>query len=255
MKPLILITNDDGVAAKGLLTLIAVASDFGDVVVMSPERNASGLSHSITSSRPLRARELQREGGVTVNCCDGTPVDCVKLAVEHFCPRQPDLVLSGINHGSNSSINILYSGTMGAVMEAVTLGFPAIGFSLLNHNPEADFSGCLPSVRQIIATSLKDGLPTHTALNVNIPRLSAEEIKGIRICRQAWARWDDSFEKRIDPQGRPYWWLTGKFNCPEPPQDSDEWALTHGYVSVVPIHADFTDYNAIEDLKIERLKD
>ena len=224
MKPLILITNDDGVAAKGLLALCGVAREYGDVVVMAPERNASGLSHSITSWRPLRAREVRQEEGLSVYCCDG------------------------INHGSNSSINVLYSGTMGAVMEATTLGFNAIGFSLLNHNPEADFSGCLPSVNRIVDTTLKQGLPANVALNVNIPRLSADEIKGIRICRQAHALWSDSFEKRTDPQGRPYWWLTGKFICPEPPQDSDEWALTHGYVSVVPISPDFTHHPSINEL-------
>lgn len=248
MKPLILITNDDGVAAKGLLALSGIAREYGDVVVMAPERNASGLSHSITSWRPLRAREVRQEEGLSVYCCDGTPVDCVKLAVEHFCPRQPDLVLSGINHGSNSSINVLYSGTMGAVLEATALGFNAIGFSLLNHNPEADFSGCLPSVNRIVGTTLKQGLPANVALNVNIPRLSADEIKGIRICRQAHALWSDSFEKRTDPQGRPYWWLTGKFVCPEPPQDSDEWALSHGYVSVVPVSPDFTHHPSINEL-------
>ena len=249
MTPLILITNDDGVAAKGLMALAGVAREFGDVVVMAPERNASGLSHSITSSRPLRAREVKQENGLSIFCCDGTPVDSVKLAVEHFCPRQPDLVLSGINHGSNSSINVLYSGTMGAVLEATSLGFNAIGFSLLNHNPEADFSGCLPSIRRIIDNTLKQGIPPYVALNVNIPRLPIDEIKGIRICRQAYARWSDSFEKRIDPQGRPYWWLTGKFDCPAPTQDSDEWALTHGYVSVVPICPDFTHYPSIDELK------
>lgn len=249
MKPLILITNDDGIAAKGLLTLSQVAREFGDVIVMAPDRNASGLSHSIVSSRPIRAQEISKEEGLTMCCCDGTPVDCVKLAVEHFCPRRPDLVLSGINHGSNSSINVLYSGTMGAVIEATTLGLDSIGFSLLNHNPEADFSGCLPSVRHIIGYVLKHGLPTDVSLNVNIPRLDAGAIKGIKICHEAKAQWRDSFEKRIDPQGRPYWWLTGKFVCDNPDETSDEWALANGYVSVVPIHPDFTCYEAFNSLK------
>ena len=249
MKPLILITNDDGVAAKGLRTLDEVAMEFGDVVVMAPERNASGMSHSITSSRPLRVREVKQAPGLSVYCCDGTPVDSVKLAIEHFCPRRPDLVLSGINHGSNSSINVLYSGTMGAVIEATTLGFDAIGFSLLNHNPEADFEACIPWVRQIIGNTLEKGLPMGVSLNVNIPRLPLVDIKGIRICHEAPARWNDSFEKRIDPQGRPYWWLTGKFDCDRPADTSDEWALANGYVSVVPIHPDFTHYPAIDELK------
>ena len=249
MKPLLLITNDDGVAAKGLQTLVEVAREFGDVVVMAPANNASGQSHSLTTDRPLRVKEVRHEAGMDHYACTGTPVDCVKLAVEYFCPRQPDLVLSGINHGSNSSINVLYSGTMGAVLEALTLGYPAIGFSLLNHNPEADFSHCINPVRHIIGRVLEQGLPIATGLNVNIPRLEAAAIKGIRVCHQADARWSDSFERRVDPQGRPYWWLTGKFICPNPPEDSDEWALAHGYVSVVPVSPDFTNYQVVDDLQ------
>ena len=249
MKPLILITNDDGVAAKGLQVLTQVAREFGDVIVMAPQNNASGLSHSIVSTRPIRAQELSREEGLTVCSCDGTPVDCVKLAVEHFCPRRPDLVLSGINHGSNSSINVLYSGTMGAAIEAVALCIPSIGFSLLNHSPQADFEPGLPFIRQIIRTTLDNRLPAGITLNVNIPRLPSEEIHGIRICHEANACWNDGFEKRIDPQGRPYWWLTGKFVCDDPSEGSDEWALAHGYVSIVPIHCDFTHHPTIEKLK------
>ena len=249
MKPLILITNDDGVTSKGLRALDEVAMDVADVVVMAPEYNASGQSHSITTSRPLRVREVKKEEGLSVYACDGTPVDCVKLAYEYFCPRKPDLVLSGINHGSNSSINVLYSGTMAAVIEATALGMSAIGFSLLNHNPEADFAPALPYVKYIIDYVIQHGLPRDVSLNVNIPRLEAEEIKGIRVCHEARAQWLDSFEKRIDPQGRPYWWLTGKFVCTDAPDTSDEWALRNGYVSVVPIHPDFTHYEAIDQLK------
>lgn len=248
MKPLILITNDDGINAKGLNTLIELAMEFGDVVVMAPGINLSGKSHSLTTERPLRVNSVKKEDGLSIYSCDGTPVDCVKLAVEHFCPRQPDLVISGINHGSNSSINVLYSGTMGAVIEATALGIDAIGFSLLNHNPEADFSGCVPYVRHIVGNVLEKGLPADVSLNVNIPRLPASEIKGIRICHEAKAKWIDSFEKRLDPQGRPYWWLTGKFECDNPPESSDEWALSHGYVSIVPICPDYTRYDAIDKL-------
>ena len=249
MKPLILITNDDGFAAHGLRVLDEVAMEFGDVIVMAPERNASGQSHSITSSRPLRVRDIKHDEGLDVYACDGTPVDCVKLAVEHFCPRRPAVVLSGINHGSNSSINVLYSGTMGAVIEATALGIDAIGFSLLNHNPEADFTPSIPYVRHIIGRVLEHGLPADTSLNVNIPRLAADQIRGIRVCHEARAQWLDSFERRVDPQGRPYWWLTGKFVCDNPPEASDEWALANGYVSVVPIHPDFTHYEALDELK------
>ena len=248
MKPLILITNDDSYTAKGLHALTDVATDFGDVVVMAPTTNASGTSHSITSTRPLRVKEVQQSPSLSIYHCDGTPVDCVKLATEYFCPRRPSLVLSGINHGSNSSINVLYSGTMGAVIEATALGYNAIGFSLLNHSPKADFAACLPTARRIIGQVLERGLPPCVALNVNIPRLDAANIKGIRLCRQAPARWVDSFEQRTDPQGRPYWWLTGKFECPSPEPDTDEWALTHGYVSVVPTRSDYTAYTVLSDM-------
>lgn len=159
MKPLILITNDDGVSAKGLRVLDEIALKFADVIVMAPEYNASGASHSITGTRPLRVREVKITDGLKVYACDGTPADCVKLAVEHFCPRQPDLVLSGINHGSNSSINVLYSGTMAAAIEAVALCIPSIGFSLLNHSPQADFEPGLPFIRRIIRTTLENRLP------------------------------------------------------------------------------------------------
>ena len=249
MRPLILITNDDGVNAKGIRTLTDVAMEFGDVVVMAPILNASGKSHSLTSERPLRVNDIKKSPELSIYACDGTPVDCIKLAVEYFCPRRPNLVLSGINHGSNSSINVLYSGTMGAVIEATALDIDAIGFSLLNHNPEADFSSSIPYVRHIIDKVLKDGLPDNVSLNVNIPRLPAKDIKGIRICHEAKARWLDSFVQRTDPLGRPYWWLTGKFECINPPESSDEWALANGYVSVVPTCPDFTHYESINKLK------
>lgn len=249
MKPLLLITNDDGVGAKGIKTLYTIAQEFGDVVVMAPERNASAQSLSLTTTRPLRSRDVEIREGLSVHCCDGTPVDCIKLATEYFCPRRPDLVLSGINHGSNSTINVIYSGTMGAAIEATSLGINAIGFSLLSHNPEADFTPSIPYVRHIISLALEHGLPPAVALNVNIPKLAADEIKGIKICRQAKASWTDSFERRIDPIGRPYYWLTGKFNCNDPSPDSDEQALRDGYVSVVPIHHDYTCIDAIPQIQ------
>ena len=275
MKPFFLITNDDGYAARGLKALTEVAAEFGDVVVVAPEQNASAKGLSLTTKVPVRVKEVRRSefggrswkptahhgirrseleadgtpGSLEVYACDGTPVDCLKLAYEHFCPRRPDLVLSGINHGSNSSINVLYSGTMGAAIEAAVLGIPSIGFSLLNHSPEADFEPSRSIVRRIVSHVLEHGLPADTALNVNIPRLSSDAIKGIRLCHQAKGRWLDSFEKRVDPIGRPYWWLTGKFECDNPPDTSDEQALADGYVSVVPIHTDFTHYEAIDQLK------
>lgn len=249
MKPLILITNDDGVASRGLQHLANIAQEYGEVVVMAPDHNASGVSTSITCTRPLRVNKISESEGMAIYSCDGTPADCVKMGLEYFCPRQPELVLSGINYGSNASINIIYSGTIGAVLEACLNGCQAIGFSLLNHNPAADFDACTPTIRHILNHVIQHPLPDFTALNVNIPRLPADQIKGIRVCQQAQAAWKDSLEKRTDPIGRPYWWLTGKFVCDNPAHDSDEYYLAQGYVTVVPIHPDLTAKHHLETLK------
>lgn len=247
MTPLIFITNDDGYYSKGIKSLISVAREVGDVVVVAPMMNSSGLAHSLTSSRPLRVHTISEIEGCRIYACDGTPVDCIKLGVEHFCQRKPDLLLSGINHGSNSSINVLYSGTMGAAIEGAVMGIPAVGFSLLNHSPEADFGPSLPFVRQIVGKVLDKRLPEGVALNVNIPDTRGEKINGMRLCRQSKAQWLDSYEKRIDPQGRPYYWLTGRFECEDVGEDTDQWALENGYVSVVPTTTDFTAYEVLRE--------
>ena len=248
MKPLILITNDDGVHAKGISELAQIASEFGEVVVMAPDRNASGMSHSLTTDRPLRVTPVSQTGNVNIFACSGTPVDCVKVASMHFCSRRADLVLSGINHGSNASVNVLYSGTMGAVIEASNNGIPAVGFSLLDHDPDAEFSSCRPFIRTIIANVLKEGLPHRVSLNVNFPPHTADGYRGMRICRESEALWTDSFEQRIDPHGNAYYWLTGNFECTDKEPDTDQWALEHGYVSVVPTTADFTAAASIPQL-------
>ena len=249
MKPLILITNDDGIASRGLRHLAHLAQEFGDVVVMAPDRNASGLSTSITCLRPLHAYLADKEEGIEYYACDGTPADCVKMGYEHFCSRRPDLLLSGINYGSNSSINIIYSGTMGAVLEGCLNGLPSIGFSLLSHKPEADFNAGSPTIRHILRQVLQKPLPDFTALNVNIPHLPAEQIKGIRICRQARAAWEDSLEKHLDAYGKPFWTMTGRFVCNNPEHDTDEYCLSNGYVSVVPVSPDFTNRQQISQIK------
>lgn len=246
MKPLILITNDDGYQARGIKTLTSIAREFGEVVVMAPANNSSGLAHSFTAVRPLRVNRVSAEEGCTVYCCDGTPVDCVKISEQHFCPRTPDLVLSGINHGSNSSINVLYSGTMGAVMEASVSGMTAVGFSLLDHRDDADFGPAEPYVRSIIARVLQKGLPAKVALNVNIPVPANGIIRGVRVCRQSQARWLDSYERRTDPHERPYFWLTGRFECNDVAEDTDQWALENGYVSIVPTTTDFTSFQSLD---------
>lgn len=251
MRPLFLLSNDDGYNAKGLQTLANVARQFGDVVVMSTEINSSAKSHSLTTNMPLRVRQYNDEPDFKVYACNGTPVDCVKLGVEHFCDRRPSLILSGINHGSNASINELYSGTIGAAAEGVTNGYPAIGFSLLDHHYDADFEPCVPFVREIISAALEKGLPKDVVLNVNFPGHDSKEhtIKGMKVCRAARAYWTDSFEKRIDPHGHPYWWLTGKFVCDDWAPDTDQWALDNGYVSIVPQSIDHTSHHTIETIK------
>lgn len=237
MKPLFLISNDDGYQSKGINALIDVARQLGDVVVVAPKSNSSGLSHSLTGSMPLRVVPVSHEEGLSIYRCDGTPVDCVKLGHDFFCPRKPDLILSGINHGSNASINVLYSGTMGAALEGALCGFNAIGFSLLDHSPDADFRQCMPWVGTIIEQVLATPLPDGVALNVNFP---TGEIKGLQNCRQARARWLDSYERRVDPRGHPYYWLTGRFECHDNGPGTDQWALEHGFASVVPTSTDFT---------------
>jgi len=245
-RPLILITNDDGVNAKGIHVLTDIALEFGDVVVVAPTINASGKGHSMTMGVPLRLHELQQSERLTIYGCEGTPVDCVKVAVDYCCQRRPSLVLSGINHGSNSSVNVLYSGTIGAVVEASISGYPAIGFSLLNHHPDADFEFARPYMVDIIRKVMTVGLPLHVSLNVNIPDT---DIRGVLVCRQSFASWGNSFEQRTDPYGNPYYWLTGHFDCPDKGQDTDQWALERGYISIVPIHSDMTAHMAIPAIR------
>ena len=249
MKPLIFITNDDGYQSKGIRALISVARDVGDVVVMAPLCNASGLAHSLTGGRPIRVDNISEADGIRIYACDGTPVDCVKLGVEYFCPRRPDLLLSGVNHGSNASINIVYSGTMGAVIEATLMGIPSVGFSLLNHSPEADFEPLKPYMCQIVDRVMDHGLPGGVALNVNFPEHAEGSLKGVKVCRQSMARWLDSYEKRVDPHGRPYYWLTGRFECDDNGEGTDQWALENGYVSVVPTSTDSTAYDSLGLIK------
>ena len=222
MRPLFLITNDDGYGAKGIQTLIRVARELGDIVVMAPERNASALSHSLTSSRPLRVHTISEIEGSKVYLCDGTPVDCVKLCAENFCPRRPDLVLSGINHGSNSSINVLYSATMGAVLEAAVSGLPAIGFSLLDFSPDADFEPMRRYVREMTSRVLAEGLPKGVCLNINFPK--GGDYAGVKVCRMAYGTWYNETEQHHHSRGYDYWWMIGHYRNDEPEaEDTDNW--------------------------------
>lgn len=246
-RPLIFVTNDDGIHAKGLRELVEVVQLFGDVVVIAPETAMSGMSNAITADKPLRAHKLSEDPGILVYKCSGTPVDCVKLGFNHLLEKTPDFVVSGINHGANSSISVVYSGTMGASIEGCLHGVPSIGFSLLDFNPEADFSRAKIFAAKIFQAVLNNGLPPFTCLNVNIPTGSP---KGIKICRQANGKWIEEFDKRTDPFNRNYFWLSGSFqNFEENARDTDVYALDNNFVSIVPVKVDMTNYDSIDLLK------
>jgi len=248
-KPLILVTNDDGITAPGIRTLIDVMNSVGDVVVVAPDSPQSGMGHAITVNSTLFVENVKVNGGAQLEySCSGTPADCVKLAVDQILARKPDLCVSGINHGSNSSINVIYSGTMSAAIEAGIEGIPAIGFSLLDYSWNANFEASKKYVKMIAENVIKEGLPKDVVLNVNIPNLPEKELKGIKICRQARANWVEEFDKRTNPQGRVYYWLTGKFVNLDHGEDTDEWALKNGYISVVPVQFDLTAHHSIQTL-------
>lgn len=243
-RPLILVTNDDGITAPGMRALIAVAEELGDVIVVAPDSPQSGKGHAITVNNTLYINKISK----TEYSCSGTPVDCVKIAVHEIFKEKPDLCISGINHGSNSSINVIYSGTMSAAVEAGIEGIPAIGFSLADFSWHADFEPTKTCVRQIIETVLQNKLPEGVVLNVNFPKTENGKFNGIKICRQANARWIERFDKRQTPYGRDYYWLTGEFINYDKGEDTDEWALNNGYVSVVPVQFDLTAHHAIQTL-------
>lgn len=248
-KPLILVTNDDGISAPGIRALISVMQELGDVVVVAPDSPQSAMGHAITINSTLHLSKISAENAKILEySCSGTPVDCVKMAVAEILHRKPDLCVSGINHGSNSSINVIYSGTMSAAVEAGIEGIPAIGFSLLDYDWNADFDQIKPFVRKIAQQVLKNGLSEGTVLNVNLPKLKTDAIKGIKICRQAKAIWKEKFDKRVTPFGRDYYWLTGEFVNLDKGEDTDEWALANGYISIVPVHFDLTAHHTIATL-------
>lgn len=251
-KPLIFVTNDDGIGAKGLNSLLEILRPIARILVVAPEEGQSGMSHAITMNRPLYMRGVKNEDGLSVYACSGTPVDCVKIAFDSVMAgkEMPALIISGINHGSNSAINVLYSGTMGAAIESSLYGIPALGFSLLDHDPDADFSGALNIIPRIIKKVLNSEIDLPYCLNVNIPNIPYDEIRGIRVCRQNKGFWREEFERRQDPRGRDYYWLTGFFhNLEAEATDTDEWALNNGYVSVVPIQVDMTNFRQLKYMK------
>ncbi len=246
-RPLILVTNDDGITAPGIAALVEVVKTIGDVVVIAPDKPQSGMGHAITINATLRINKVKVYNVKEEFSCTGTPVDCVKIAVNKILHRKPDLCVSGINHGSNMSINVIYSGTMSAAVEGAMEGIPSIGFSLLDESIDADFTAAKQIVKTIALQVLNNGLPAGVCLNVNIPQLKSDEIKGIRVCRQANANWVEELDERKDPSGKTYFWLTGRFeNFDKGQKDTDVWALENNYVSVVPTQFDMTSHPSIK---------
>lgn len=257
-QPIILVTNDDGITAPGIRNLIEAMQGLGTIVVVAPDSPQSATGHAITIGKPLRMNKVSIFDGIDAYQCSGTPVDCVKLATNQILHRKPDICVSGINHGLNSSINVIYSGTMSAAMEAAIEGVPSAGFSLADFSFEADFSVAKKVARTVAQQMLSTQLAPRTLLNVNIPRVKESEFKGIKFCRQADAKWGESFEHRIDPHGKDYYWMVGNFICKDDGLDTDIYALEHHYASVVPVQFDLTDYKTKEllsarwkDLKID----
>ena len=246
-------TNDDSYLSKGFRQAVALASEFGYVVAIAPDRVQSGMSQAITIHNPLFLRKVEQSENAEIYAFSGTPVDCAKFAFDYFFgDRKVDLVLSGINHGSNAAINVMYSGTMGAAIEGSLYGVPSIGLSIDDHDADADFEGAVEYGRMVVRQVLEaqEHLPRPLCLNVNVPRCAASEIQGIRLCRQTRGFWREEFYEREDPHGRKYFWLTGAFQNAEPEAtDSDEWALANRYVAVVPVQTDMTDYRQLTHLQ------
>jgi 5'-nucleotidase len=243
----ILITNDDGIAAPGIKALTEVMHELGEIYIIAPDSAQSGMGHAITINSTLELKHIPGFLGTeNAYSCSGTPVDCVKMGVHEVMKTRPDLCLSGVNHGSNSSINVIYSGTMSAAVEGGIEGIPSIGFSLCDYSWDANFENIKPFIKKIALEVLEKGLPEGVILNVNFPK--TDNIKGIKICRQAKAAWEEEFDKRTNPMGKEYYWLTGKFVNHDHGEDTDEWALANDYISIVPVHFDLTAYHAIQQL-------
>jgi 5'-nucleotidase len=247
--PVILVTNDDSITAPGIRALVEAVKDLGRVVVVAPDKPQSGMGHAITIGHPLRLHKVHFMDGVEAYSCSGTPVDCVKLAVDKVLHRKPDICLSGINHGANHSINVIYSGTMSAAIEAAIESIPSAGFSLLDFSVEADFNGAKVYVKKIVQEMLQQKLDKHLTLNVNIPAVEESLIKGIKVCKQAYAKYEEDFIERNDPTGKKYYWLTGVFVNYDKGKDTDVWALKNNYVSVVPVQFDLTNYTLKKEIE------
>ena len=246
-RPLLLISNDDGYQAKGIRSLVEMVSDYGDVIVCAPEDARSGFSCAFSATIPLRLIQRERREGVEVWSCNGTPVDCVKMALAEICPRKPDMVIGGINHGDNASVNAHYSGTMGVVLEGCMKYIPSVAFSLCDHRDDADFEPLRLFIRDIMRRVLQDGLPKGVCLNVNFPLV--ETYQGVRVCRMSHGSWLQEVTRCHHPRGYDYWWMVGHYQNDAPEAtDTDRWALEHGYVAITPTQIDLTAYSAMSHL-------
>lgn len=251
-QTLILISNDDGITAKGINELIRMLRPLGELVVMAPDSPRSGAACSLTVVNPVHYTLYGQEDGLTMYSCSGTPVDCVKLALHSVLTRKPDLVVGGINHGDNSAVNVHYSGTMGVVLEGCMKGIPSIGFSLCDHDPDADFTPLTDYVQGITRQVLRHGLPEGVCLNVNFPL--APRFNGVKVCRQTRGQWQQEWVPCPRPHKAAYYWLTGSFHRSEMGEDSDAWALEHGYVAITPVKTDVTAYEMLDRMKEWNLK-
>ena len=248
-EPIILITNDDGISSPGIKALVESVKGLGKVVVVAPDKPQSGMGHAITIGHPLRMHQVHLFEGVDSYQCSGTPVDCVKLAVDKVLHRKPDICLSGVNHGANHSINVIYSATMSAALEASIESIPSVGFSLLDYSIEADFTGSKKYARLLVEHLLNKAYDKHLCLNVNIPAVPESLLKGLKVCSQAYAKYEEEFDERHDPHGKKYYWLTGDFLNFDKGKDTDVWALKNNYISVVPVQFDLTHYALKEKLE------
>jgi 5'-nucleotidase len=247
-RPLLLISNDDGYQSKGIRCLVEMLSDVGDIIVCAPDDARSGYSCAFSATIPLRLQKREQSEGVEIWSCNGTPVDCVKLALSEICPRRPDMVIGGINHGDNASVNAHYSGTMGVTLEGCMKYIPSVAFSLCDHRDDADFEPLRPYIRTITSQVLKEGLPKGVCLNVNFP--VAPMFQGVKICRMAPGTWFNEVSKCHHPRGYDYWWMVGQYRNDEPEaEDTDHWALDHGYVAITPTQIDLTAYSVFDQLK------
>ena len=250
-RPLILISNDDGYQAKGINQLVDMVRPLADVVVCAPDSARSGFSCAFSATTPLTLTLRHKEEGLQVWSSNGTPVDCVKLALHELVPRQPDLVLGGINHGDNGSVNTHYSGTMGVVMEGCMKYIPSVAYSLCDHSEDADFEPLRPFVEKFTRQVLEQGLPQGVCLNINFPLLGkGEQFRGVRVCRMAHGTWDNEITRCHHPRGYDYFWMIGHYQNDEPEaDDTDNWALQHGYVAVTPTRMDVTAYEVLDRMK------